>query len=86
MDSICSVVMADNFERRSRLVILAYRVINGMAPPPEGLSDRDVLLAIASEALKRAAEDIGPPKLEPPREGLPAFIRYRHAPDDEERD
>ena len=67
--------MADYFERRARLVNLAYSVLGGMDPPPENLSDREVLLALASEALKLAATTTGPRKLEPPsREVLPTSL------------
>jgi hypothetical protein len=43
----------DGLERRTRLVRLAYRVIGGMDLPPPDLSDKDILLAVASEALKK---------------------------------
>ena len=73
----------DVFERRARLVMLAYAVLGGMDPPPENLSDKEIFLTIASEALRQAASATGPPKLPPPdKPRLPAFLRYRLPVDD----
>jgi hypothetical protein len=52
----------DDLERRSRLVRLAYRVLGGMDLPPPELSDKDILVAMAREALKKASEITEPPK------------------------
>jgi hypothetical protein len=75
--------MSDDLERRSRLVTLAYAIIGDMPPPPDGLSDKEVFLALASAALKKAAEAVmdTPPMLPPPeREGVPDFMMYRKRP------
>jgi hypothetical protein len=49
----------DDFERRARLVVLAYSVLGGMKAPPANLSDKEVLMAIAREARKKATEAMG---------------------------
>ena len=48
----------DYLERKARLVMLAYRVLYKTDLPPDDISDKDVLLAIASEAVKMAAETV----------------------------
>jgi hypothetical protein len=75
------MVMPDDFERRSRLVNLAYEVIGDMPLPPITLSDKEVLLALASAALRKAAEAVTdtPPMLPPP-ERVPDFMMYRKRP------
>lgn len=77
--------MQNDMERRSRLVMLAYLVIGSMDLPPPGLSDKEVLMTMASTALKKAAEAVGPPKLPPPQKPrLPVFLRFHSKQEDDE--
>jgi hypothetical protein len=48
--------MPDEFERRSRLVVLAYSVLDAMDPPTPETSDQEILSAIADVALQKAAD------------------------------
>ena len=66
----------DYLERKARLVMLAYRVLYKMDLPPDDISDKDVLLAVASEAVKMAAETVvdTPPLLPAPDQSSSSFI------------
>jgi hypothetical protein len=48
--------MPDEFERRSRLVVLAYSVLGAMDLPTPETSDREILSAMADVALQKAAQ------------------------------
>jgi hypothetical protein len=48
--------MPDEFERRSRLVVLAYSVLGAMDLPTPETSDREILSAMADLALQKAAQ------------------------------
>jgi hypothetical protein len=57
--ALSSGLMPDEFERRSRLVVLAYSVLGAMDLPTPETSDREILSAMADVALQKAAQ-VGP--------------------------
>ena len=46
--------MLDHMERRSRLIALAYQVLNAISPSLEDLTDAQLLAIMAAEFAKQA--------------------------------